>query len=156
MLETQRHRGAAPSSSQVGKSAVFILATMLTFSYGCGNEKPVEAAPPVVEVVEVTQKDVPISKEWVATLTGKVNAQIRAQVAGYLVKQTYTNGAYVKKGTPLFQLDSRTFQASADQSGGVLAQAKGELARAQAQQGKTQLDVNRYTPLAAQGAISKQ
>jgi len=116
----------------------------------------VEAAPPVVEVVEVTQKDVPITREWVATLTGKVNAQIRAQVAGYLMKQTYTNGAYVKKGTPLFQLDSRTFQASADQSGGVLAQARGELARAQAQQGKTQLDVTRYTPLAAQGAISKQ
>ena len=115
-----------------------------------------EAAPPVVEVVEVTQKDVPITREWVATLTGKVNAQIRAQVAGYLMKQTYTNGAYVKKGTPLFQLDSRTFQASADQSGGVLAQARGELARAQAQQGKTQLDVTRYTPLAAQGAISKQ
>jgi len=136
-------------------SSLLLLATALTFS-GCEKEKPPEAAPPVVEVVEVTQKDVPITKQWVATLTGKVNAQIRAQVAGYLMKQTYPNGAYVKKGTPLFQLDPRTFQAASDQAKGVMEQAQGELARAQAQQGKTQLDVTRYTPLAAQGAISKQ
>ena len=122
---------------------------------GCEEAKPV-AGPADVEVVQVVQKDVPITREWVATLTGMVNAQIRAQVPGYLVKQTYTNGAYVTKGTPLFQLDSRTFQASMDQAKGVLEQAKGDLARAQAQQGKTQLDVNRYTPLAATGAISKQ
>jgi len=127
----------------------------LAFSSGCEKEAPA-AAPPEVEVVAVAQKDVPIVKEWVATLTGVVNAQIRAQVAGYLLKQTYVNGGYVKKGTPLFQLDPRTFQAAADQAKGVLAQAKGDLARAQAQQGKTQMDVNRYTPLAHQGAISKQ
>jgi RND family efflux transporter MFP subunit len=137
-------------------SALIVLAGALVFSAGCGQEKPVQAAPPVVEVVEVQQKDVPITREWVSTLTGKVNAQIRSQVAGYLMNQTYTNGAYVKRGTPLFQLDSRTFQASADQAKGMVEQAKGELARAQAQQGKTQLDVTRYTPLAAQGAISKQ
>jgi membrane fusion protein (multidrug efflux system) len=122
---------------------------------GCEEAKPL-AGPADVEVVQVVQKDVPITREWVATLTGMVNAQIRAQVPGYLVKQTYTNGAYVTKGTPLFQLDSRTFQASTDQAKGVLEQARGDLARAQAQQGKTQLDVNRYTPLAATGAISKQ
>jgi membrane fusion protein (multidrug efflux system) len=110
----------------------------------------------MVEVVEVTQKDVPITSQWVATLTGKVNAQIRAQVAGYLMQQIYSNGAYVKKGAPLFQLDPRTFQASLDQAKGVLQQANGDLARAQAQQGKTQMDVARYTPLAQQGAISKQ
>jgi membrane fusion protein, multidrug efflux system len=131
-------------------------AIALAFANGCGQEKAVQAAPPIVEVVEVQQKDVPITRVWVATLTGKVNAQIRAQVAGYLMKQLYVNGAYVKKGAPLFQLDSRTFQASTDQAQGVLEQAKGELARATAQQGKTQLDVNRYTPLAATGAISKQ
>jgi membrane fusion protein, multidrug efflux system len=136
--------------------AAIAVASALVFFAGCGQEKPVQAGPPVVEVVEVQQKDVPITREWVATLTGKVNAQIRAQVAGYLLSQTYTNGAYVKKGAPLFQLDSRTFQANTDQANGVLQQAKGELARAQAQQGKTQLDVTRYTPLAAQGAISKQ
>ena len=156
MLETQRHHGVVPFSFQHRKSALFVLMITSAFCCACEKGKGVETAPPVVEVVEVAQKDVPVVREWVATLTGKVNAEIRAQVAGYLVKQLYSNGAYVKKGTPLFQLDSRTFQASADQSGGVLAQAKGELARAQAQQGKTQLDVTRYTPLAAQGAISKQ
>jgi membrane fusion protein, multidrug efflux system len=131
-----------------------LLAT--TLLSGCGEEKKAEAAAPEVEVVQVVQKDVPITRQWVATLTGKVNAQIRAQVAGYLMSQTYQNGAYVKKGTPLFQLDPRTFQAAVEQAKGVLAQAQGDLARAVAQQGKTQQDVTRYTPLAAQGAISKQ
>jgi RND family efflux transporter MFP subunit len=148
------------SSTKSHKSVLFTLTITLVFSAvfstGCEKQKQLEAAPPVVEVVEVTQKDVPITKEWVATLTGKVNAQIRAQVAGYLMKQTYVNGAYVKKGTPLFQLDQRTFQAAVDQAKGVLQQAQGDLGRAQAQQGKTQQDVTRYTPLAQQGAISKQ
>ncbi len=132
-----------------------ILLTAALGLSGCEEAKPV-AGPADVEVVAVVQKDVPITREWVATLTGMVNAQIRAQVPGYLVKQAYTNGAFVKKGAPLFQLDSRTFQASMDQAKGILEQAKGDLSRAQAQQGKTQLDVNRYTPLATTGAISKQ
>jgi RND family efflux transporter MFP subunit len=157
MADTQFRGGVhpPPSSKKHPRFLLFILASTLAFSSGCEKETPA-AALPEVEVVEVMQKDVPIVREWVATLTGVVNAQIRAQVAGYLLKQTYVNGGYVKKGTPLFQLDPRTFQAAADQAKGVLAQAKGDLARAQAQQGKTQLDVNRYTPLAQQGAISKQ
>ena len=137
------------------KVLLAFLAPALLYVAGCEQAKPV-AGPADVEVTEVIQKDVPITREWVATLTGKVNAQIRAQVAGYLVKQMYINGAYVTKGTPLFQLDSRTFQAAVDQAKGVLEQAQGDLARAQAQQGKTQLDVNRYTPLAQTGAISRQ
>ncbi len=121
-------------------TSLLLVATLLS---GCGEEKKAEAAAPDVEVVQVVQKDVPITREWVATLTGKVNAQIRAQVAGYLMSQTYQNGAYVKKGTPLFQLDPRTVQASVEQATGVLQQAKGDLARAVAQQGKTQQDVTR-------------
>jgi RND family efflux transporter MFP subunit len=137
-------------------SAMFLFAGTIGFSAGCGKENPVQAAPPIVEVVEVQQKDVPISREWVATLNGKVNAQIRAQVAGYLMEQLYTNGSYVKQGTPLFQLDPRTFKAAVDQATGVLEQAKGDLARSQANQVKTQQDVDRYTPLAKNGAISQQ
>ena len=168
MPEPQRRRVVVPSlcwlssstssfSSEQLKSALFVVAIIaLASSGGCNKGKSAEAAPPVVEVVEVTQKDVPITRQWVATLTGKVNAQIRAQVAGYLMQQIYPNGAYVKKGTPLFQLDPRTFQASVDQAKGVLKQANGDLARAQAQQGKTQMDVTRYTPLAQEGAISRQ
>jgi membrane fusion protein, multidrug efflux system len=162
MPETHRPRRVLPSllssfSFKHRKSALFFLTiTTCAFSGGCDKGKTAEAAPPVVEVVEVTQKDVPITSQWVATLTGKVNAQIRAQVAGYLMQQIYANGTYVKKGAPLFQLDPRTFQASLDQAKGVLQQANGDLARAQAQQGKTQMDVARYTPLAKEGAISKQ
>jgi multidrug resistance efflux pump len=96
---------------------------------------------------------VTITSEWAATLNGKVNAQIRAQVVGYLLSQLYTNGAYVKRGTPFFHLDPRTFKASVDQAIGILEQAKGDLARSQA---KTQQDVDRYTPLAKNGAISQQ
>ena len=136
-------------------AAAALTATLLIVA-GCEKEQKAEAAPPDVEVVTVTQKDVPIVKQMVATLTGLVNAQIRAQVSGYIVKQLYTNGAYVKKGTPLFQLDQRTFQASLDQATGNLSQAKADLQKAEAQLGKTQLDVDRYTPLAKQGAISQQ
>ena len=136
--------------------ATVALTAAISISAGCGGEAKAPTAPPDVEIVNVEQKDVPIVKEYVATLTGLVNAQIRAQVSGYLVKQLYINGAYVTKGTPLFQLDPRTFQAAVDQAAGNLAQAKADLEKANAQLGKTQLDVKRYTPLAKQGAISQQ
>jgi membrane fusion protein, multidrug efflux system len=155
-LSTGESRQTVTAEISWALTAMTSLLLAMTFLSGCGEEKKAEAAAPDVEVVQVVQKDVPITREWVATLTGKVNAQIRAQVAGYLMSQTYQNGAYVRKGTPLFQLDPRTFQAAVDQAKGVLEQAKGDLARAAAQQGKTQQDVTRYTPLAAQGAISKQ
>ena len=137
-------------------TAIVALAIAASFMGGCGGEQKAAAGPPNVEIATVVQKDVPIVREFVSTLTGLVNAQIRAQVSGYLVKQLYLNGAYVKKGTPLFQLDDRTFKAAVDQATGNLAQAKADLQKAQAQLGKTQLDVDRYTPLAKTGAISQQ
>jgi membrane fusion protein, multidrug efflux system len=136
-------------------SFLLLLTGTLAFS-GCEKEKAAAAGPPDVEVFNVSQKDVPITREWVATLSGFVNADIRAQVTGYLLKQTYTNGAYVKKGTQLFQLDSRPFKAAMDQASGNLQQAKADLARAEAQYGKTRMDVARYTPLAEQHAVSQQ
>jgi membrane fusion protein (multidrug efflux system) len=114
------------------------------------------AGPPDVEVVEVVQRDVPITKDWVATLDGLVNAQIRAQVSGLLLKQNYTNGAFVRTGVPLFQIDPRPFQAALDQANGNLEEAKANLAVAQARLGKTEIDVARYTPLAKTSAISQQ
>jgi membrane fusion protein (multidrug efflux system) len=137
------------------KPAMLFLAAALSGFSGCKEEKP-PAAAPIVEVVDVVQKDVPITREWVSTLTGLVNAQIRAQVSGYLVKQVYANGSFVQKGTPLFELDQRPYEAAVDQASGNLAQSKADLEKAQAQLGKTQLDVNRYTPLAKTGAISQQ
>jgi membrane fusion protein (multidrug efflux system) len=109
-----------------------------------------------VEVIEAVQKDVPITKDWVATLDGYVNAQVRAQVTGLLLKQNYINGSYVRRDTPLFEIDPRPFQAALDQANGNLAQAEADLQRAQAQLGKTELDVARYTPLAKESAISQQ
>jgi len=99
-------------------------------------------------VAAVEQRDVPIISEWVATLDGYVNAQIQPQVTGYLVQQNYKEGSLVRKGDVLFEIDQRPFQA-------VLDQAKAQLAQAQAQLGKTKLDVDRDTPLAKERAIAQ-
>ncbi len=113
-------------------------------------------ASPDVEVVQVEQKDVPIYGEWIGTLDGFTNADVRAQVTGYLVRQGYQEGAYVSKGQLLFEIDPRPFQAALDQAKGQLAQATAQLANAEAVQKRTELDVNRYTPLAREQAASQQ
>ncbi len=116
---------------------------------GCQSEKAAGPPPPAeVEVVSVVQKDVPIYGEWVATLDGYVNAQIQPQVTGYIVDQTYKEGSFVRKGQILFQIDPRPFKA-------VLDQTKAQLAQAEAQLGKTKLDVDRDTPLAKERAIAQ-
>ncbi len=113
-------------------------------------------APPVVEVVQVEQKNVPIYGEWIGTLDGLVNADVRAQVTGYLLRQEYQEGAFVKKGQLLFEIDPRPFQAALDQASGQLAQGRAMLANTEAVQRRTQLDVERYTPLAKEQAASQQ
>jgi membrane fusion protein (multidrug efflux system) len=102
-----------------------------------------------VEVADVIQKDVPIYSEWVGTTDGSVNALIRAQVSGYLMKRPYTEGGYVNTGELLFELDPSKFKVALDQ-------AQGELSKAQAQLLKAKQDVERDTPLAKQGAISQK
>ncbi len=116
---------------------------------GCDGTQPQAAAPPDVVVTEVIQKDVPIYGNWVGTAQGFVNAQIRAQVTGYLVKQHYREGSLVRAGDLLFEIDPRQFRAA-------LARARGQLGEAEAMLGKSVLDVERYTPLAAEGAVSRQ
>ncbi len=130
----------------------------------------VQPSPPEVQVVQVEQKDVPIYSEWIGTLDGMVNEEIKAQVTGYLLKQDYSEGSFVRKGQLLFEIDSRPLQAALDQANGDLAKAEGQLAQADAQllqanaqlaqaeanQGKTQLDVNRFVPLAKEKAITDQ
>ena len=151
-----------------------ILCTILLIvlaAAGCSQgESAANPAPSAVEVVEVQQKDVPIYGEWIGTLDGLVNADIKAQVSGYLLKQAYTEGSLVRKGQLLFEIDPRPFQASLDQARGQLAQATGGLAQAKAQlvqseaqlaaaeanQHKAQLDEDRYIPLARQQAITQQ
>jgi membrane fusion protein (multidrug efflux system) len=105
-----------------------------------------EAPPPEVEVAPVAQQDVPVYTECISTLDGFVNAQIQPQVTGYLLKQNYQEGTTVHKGDALFDIDPRPFEAA-------LAKTQGQLAEADAQLGKTKLDVARDTPLAKQSAI---
>lgn len=142
-------------NSQVKLSAI-LLAVIATLTSGCGKMGLPPAGPPDVEVAAVVQKDVPITKDWVATLDGLVNAQIRAQVTGLLLVQNYVNGGLVKTGAPLFEIDPRPFQAALDQAKGNLDEAKANLQQAEARLGKTQIDVTRYTPLAKESAISQQ
>src|SRR5258705_4517808 len=148
--------------------------------------KPAQAAPRAleVEVVRVEQRDVPVYSEWIGTTEGIVNADIKAEVTGYLLKQDYKEGSLVKKGQLLFELDPRPFQAAVDQANGQVAQFQGQLeqansqvlqaeaqvaqadsqlsqsqaqlAQAQANQIKTQLDVDKYAPLAEQKAVTQQ
>jgi len=123
---------------------------LLVLSGACGNKSvsAAPAAPPTVQVVEVAQRDVPVYHEWIATLDGYVNAVIQPQVSGYLVQQNYREGALVHKNDVLFKIDPRPFQA-------ILDQAKAQLAQAEAQLGKTQLDVQRDTQLAREKAIAQ-
>ena len=134
--------------------------SVVSLSYlvaGCSKPRPQpQTPPPVVKVVAVEQQDVPVHGEWIGTLDGMVNAEIKAQVSGYLLSQHYTEGSLVRKGQLLFALDPRPFQAVLDQAKGQLAQANAQELQAEANQGKTQLDVNRYTPLAKARAITEQ
>ncbi len=151
----------------VGSLVIVVL--FLSFGRSKAKETP-RAAPLDVEVVKVEQKDVPIYQEWIGTLDGMVNAEIRAQVSGYLLSKNYTEGSLVRKGQLLFEIDARPFKAALDQAKAELARAEGQvtqtegqllqsqaqLAQRQADQGRTQLDVDRYTPLAKAKAITDQ
>jgi len=130
-------------------STALVSAVLLLHALGCSNGNVRAAAPPsppVVEVAPVIQKDVPVQGEWVGTLEGYVNAQIQPQVSGYLIRQDYREGAFVKKGQLLFEIDPRPFQA-------VLDQAKGQLAQAEAQMANAELNVKRDIPEAEAHAI---
>jgi RND family efflux transporter MFP subunit len=119
---------------------------------------PSAAASPSIQVAvaEVEQKDVPIYGQWIGTLEGLVNADVKAQVTGYLLTREYKEGSFVKKGQLLFQIDSLPFQAALDQAKGQLAQARAQLVNAEANERKSQLDVEKYGPLAKAQAASQQ
>ena len=133
----------------MGWTALSFLAIALVLSaLGCSNNKVHASAPAPasVEVAPVIQKDVPVQGEWVGTLEGYINAQIQPQVSGYLIRQDYHEGAFVKKGQLLFEIDPRPFQAALDQ-------AKGQLAQAEAQMANAELNVKRDIPEAEAHAI---
>jgi membrane fusion protein, multidrug efflux system len=163
--------------------AVVALAVVVSFAR---SNKPAPTGPPLLEVgvVQVEQKNVPIYSEWIGTTEGMVNAEIKAQVTGYLLRQDYKEGSFVKKGQLMFEIDPRPFQAALDQANGQVAQYQGQveqassqitqaeaqlaqtnsqllqaqarLEQARANQVKTELDVKKYQPLAEQKAVTQQ
>jgi RND family efflux transporter MFP subunit len=149
---------------------VVLAALSLTTACTAHASGPGGFPPPAVELVTVEQKDIPLSREWIGTLDGYVNAPIKAQVSGFLLRQNYVEGSFVQKGQLLFEIDPRPFQAAVDQALGQLAQANGQLAQAragliqaranvtgsEASQHRTQLDVDKYTPLVKERAVTQQ
>ncbi|HEX9155665.1 MAG TPA: efflux RND transporter periplasmic adaptor subunit [Nitrospira sp.] len=147
--KTQHHNSRTSFQSIFIKAVLF--STLLVMSaavvIGCKKEAKVASGPTDVEVTEVAKQDVQVEKEWVGSLDGSVNAVIRAQVQGYLVKQNYTEGQFVKQGQILFEIDPRTFQAT-------LNQAKADLAQKKARWDTTKANLARIRPLAEQNAVS--
>jgi RND family efflux transporter MFP subunit len=168
----------------IGAVCAAVLAVFVVIIARPGKQVSKAATATTVEVVRVKQQSVPISSEWVGTLDGMVNADIRAQVSGYLLRQDYKEGAPVSKGQLLFEIDPRPYQAALDTARGRLAQAEGQLAQAESQlaqmrarvaqaesqmsqveaqvavaeanQGKTQLDLSRNTALVKDGVVSRE
>ena len=163
-----------------------LLAAMVAAIAACSDSSRATAPPPIptVKVEPVVERDVPIAFDYVGSLVGYINAQIRARVSGHLVSQNYKEGSLVKSGDLLFQVDPRPFQTAADQADARLRLAESQLSQAKAQvsasqaqveqamakvvqdeaqvtraeatQRQTELDVGRYTPLAQRGSVSQQ
>src|SRR5262250_3381027 len=161
------------------RSAGVLLAVMVAATAACSDSSRATAPAPTltVKAEPVIERDVPIAFEYVGSLVGYINAQIRARVSGHLVSQDYKEGSLVKSGDLLFQVDPRPFQTAADQADARLrlaesqlsqakaqvsasqaqvAQAQAQVTRAEATQRQTELDVGRYTPLAQRGSVSQQ
>ena len=155
-----------PHRAEFGRLFSFLLAGAVAVSLtNCHPPESVSAPPaPVdVEVAQVAARDVPTIKEWIGTLDGRVNAEIRGQVTGYLLRQAYREGSFVRQGDPLFEIDARPFEAALNEAKGRLAQAEssvqqaaGNLAQNKARLGKADLDVKRYAPLVKTRAISQE
>jgi membrane fusion protein (multidrug efflux system) len=145
-------------------SGALVAAILVNVVARSGAKASVQApSAPVVQVAAVEEKDIPVYGEWIGTLTGQVNADVKAQVTGYLLKRDYKEGSFVHKGEPLFEIDPRPFRAALDQAKGQLEQSQAQLiqdeaqlATSEANQLKSQLDVEKYAPLAKVDAVSQQ
>jgi membrane fusion protein (multidrug efflux system) len=122
---------------------------ILLATAGCEKEKAPPRAAPVVEVLTPTPRDVPVYMEWVGSVDGSINAVIRPQVTGYLVKQNYREGDLVQKGQLLFEIDPRTFEAAVEEAKGVRAQRAARV-------DTTAANLARIKPLAAKNAVSQK
>ena len=144
--ELQRSSIGAKALRSTSIVAAFLA---LILAAACDKAAPPPPTPPAVEVVTVAQRDVPIYMEWIGSLDGNVNAVIRPQVTGYLIKQNYREGDLVKQGQPLFEIDRRTFESAVEE-------AKGLRAQQQARYVTSSANLARIKPLAAQNAVSQK
>ena len=130
-------------------AAALVLLVSLAAIAGCSKEEPPPPPPPEVTVAEVVQKDVPIYIELVGSTLGSEDVEIRARVEGYLTSVNFTEGSFVRKGQTLYKIDPQPFEAA-------LSQAQANLSTARTRLDKTNNDVARYKPLAAEKAVSQQ
>lgn len=181
---TRGRRASAPVRRWARAMAALVGIVVVPLA-GC-RESPRSAPPPAlpVQVAPVVEQDVPIQSEWVGTLVGYVDAQIRARVSGHLFSLNYKEGSFVKSGDLLFQVDPRPYQTALEQAAARLrlaesnvaqaqtqvsvsqaqveearasrAQAEANVTKAEATQRQSELDVGRYAPAAVRGAVSQQ
>jgi len=133
------------------RAGTFLIVAAAAFTLGtaCRQAPPPAAAPPEVYVSNVIVKDVPVYLELAGQTDGFEDVDIRARVEGFLETVDFSEGSFVRKGDLLYRIDPKPFEAS-------LAGARADLATAEARLEKTTNDVKRYTPLAAQRAVSQQ
>ena len=137
-----------PIATRLFSTALVLFASLAAVT-GCSKEEPPPPPPPEVKVTEVVQKDVPIYIELVGSTLGSEDVEIRARVEGYLISMDFTEGSFVKKGQTLYKIDRQPFEAA-------LSQAQANLSTARTRLDKTNNDVARYKPLAAEKAVSQQ
>ena len=145
-LEPLRHAACRPRPGMDKRIALLVPLLLLAACHRAAASPPTR---PTVEVAEVLQSDIQVRHQWVATLAGFVNADIRPQVEGYVRKQAYRDGAYVQKGDVLFLIDPRNYKAALDN-------AKSTLAHDVAALEKARLDVKRDRELIAGQFIPQQ
>lgn len=131
---------------QLGPAGIYA-ALSLQFA-GCQTPQSPPPLPPVRTAV-VEKRDIPQNFEWLATLDGSTNAEIRPRVEGHIESVNYQEGSVVEKGTLLFTIDKRPLLAAE-------LKARGDYEQAVAERNKARADVARYAPLAAEHAISQE
>ncbi len=148
ILFSSGNRAIGRESLAISRFLCASLLVLLTLAGCSSNEEKPAPPPPGVTVAPVIEKEVALRNDWVGTMVGNVDADIRPKVEGFLLSRLYSEGSFVAKGQPMFQLDKRQAQAAVEQATGNLERAKAALAQ-------SQIDVRRYTPLVAQRAVSQ-
>jgi membrane fusion protein, multidrug efflux system len=149
---TGNHQRSSLYRGSMFRTIPLVLACLAALSLnGCGDAKKVAVAPPtpVVEVVTVTPRDVPVSVEYVAQTQSSQQVNIQARVSGFLDRRVYREGSMVKAGDVLFQMDRKPYQVQVDGESAALA-------RQQASMETARLNLERIKPLAAKNAVSQK